>query len=95
MSCVAKEFQAKPNTFLAVQFTKQNKDQVYSWARSIMMSCDAAFREARPVILITKENGESVCRIGDYLVYNPLADNFNEKLTVCSADLFDKLYQPK
>lgn len=54
----------------AMRFTEENKDQVYSWAKSIQKNVYRDFSEDNKPILriITIFDGEMICNIGDYLV---------------------------
>ena len=54
----------------AMKFTEENKDQVYSWAKSIQKNVYLDFsKDNKPILrIITIFDGEIVCNIGDYLV---------------------------
>lgn len=54
----------------AMKFTEENKNQVYSWAKSIQYNVYHGFSEDNKPILriITIFDGEIICNLGDYLV---------------------------
>jgi hypothetical protein len=54
----------------AMRFTEENKDQVYSWAKSIQYDIYHGFSEDnKPILRIpTIFDGEIICHLGDYLV---------------------------
>lgn len=58
------------NEIEAMKFTEENKDQVYSWAKSIQKNVYLDFsKDNKPILrIITIFDGEIICNLGDYLV---------------------------
>lgn len=82
----------KPIVVEAVQFTDQNKDQVYNWARSVQGNITHGFdKENKPVLIIPTLEGEMECSIGDFLIKEPFPIDWR-KLYPCKKSIFENTY---
>jgi hypothetical protein len=60
------QFRKKPVVVEAMQFTDENKDQVFSWVTCTKAcSCDA---ERRPTLKIQTLEGDMTARLGDWVI---------------------------
>ena len=75
-----KEYQNRPRTVEAVQFTNDNKDMVFN---SLTGQYSSGFEDGNPIIKITTIHGEiAIVRIGDWIIkesklgyYYPIKDD--------------------
>lgn len=76
----------------AVQFTDENKNQVYSWAHSLQMNVTHDIDENnKPILKIPTLEGEMICSFGDYLIKEPFPTDWR-KLYPCKEEIFKKTY---
>jgi hypothetical protein len=88
------KFKKKPVIVDAVQFTEENKDQVFNWATSIQGNVWPAFdSNNEPILKIPTKEGEMVCAIGDWLIQEPFPTDWR-KLYPCKPDIFALTYEP-
>jgi hypothetical protein len=86
------KFRKKPVEVDAVQFTDQNKDMVYNWAKSIQANVYHSFDDdKKPILLIPTLEGEMKCAIGDYLIVEPFPTDWR-KLYPCKQSIFKQTY---
>lgn len=86
------KFRKKPIEIEAVQFTHQNKDMVYNWAKSIQGNVFHDLDENKqPILKIPTLEGDMECSIGDYLIVEPFPTDFR-KLYPCKASIFEQTY---
>ena len=89
---MTKKYRKKPIDVEAVQFTEQNKDMVYRWAKSIQGNVYHEWDEnKKPVLMIPTLEGEMKCSIGDFLIVEPFPTDWR-KLYPCKQDIFEKTY---
>lgn len=83
----------RPIEVQAVQFTNENKDQVYSWAAQIQNNVYHDWDDDKnPILVIPTLEGEMKCEIGDYIIVEPFPTDWR-KLYPCKAEIFHKTYQ--
>jgi hypothetical protein len=89
---VLKTFIKRPVKVQAIQFTAENKDAVYSWARTVQANVyhDRDIEES-PILRIPTLEGEMVCSIGDYLIVEPFPTDWR-KLYPCKKSIFEQSY---
>lgn len=86
------KFRKKPVVVEAVQFTNDNKDAVFCWARAIQSGIEPSFDSAHnPILLIPTQEGESICAFGDYLIVMPNPIGW-QKIEHCEQTIFKKTY---
>jgi hypothetical protein len=77
----------------AIQFTNENKDQVYSWATEIQSNIQHSWdKDNKPCLLIPTLEGEMICSLGDYLIKEPLPTDWR-KIYPCKEEIFNKTYK--
>ena len=77
----------------AIQFTNENKDQVYSWAKEIQMNIYNSWdKDNNPCLLIPTLEGEMTCSLGDYLIKEPFPTDWR-KIYPCKEEIFNQTYQ--
>lgn len=79
----------------AIQFTNENKNQVYYQAGELQNNIYPAFENGLPCLKIPTVNGleeEMTCFLGDYLIKGNLI-NGKRKLYPCSKEIFEKDYK--
>lgn len=80
-------------TVKAVQFTSDNKDLVYNWAKSIQANVFHDWDDNKqPILKIPTLEGEMECSIGDYLIIEPFPTDWR-KLYPCKSSIFNKTYE--
>ena len=83
-----KNYRRKPSVVRAVQFTDENKDRVYHWAKSIQNNVSHDWTEENEaMLLIPTDEGGAVVLIGDWIINGAI-----EGLYRCSPRLFEKTY---
>lgn len=75
-----------------MQFTDENKNQVYRWASSIQMNIYHSWEDDKPCLKIPTLEGEMICSLGDYLIKEPFPTDWR-KLYPCKPDIFEKTYE--
>lgn len=83
----------KPIEVDAVQFTDENKDRVYLWAKEIQNNVTHGWEHGKPCLLIPTLEGVMTCSIGDYLIKEPFPTDWR-KIYPCKPDIFEKTYEP-
>ena len=74
-----------------VQFTDENKNQVYDEVASEQMNIHVNYREpGKHCLVIPSFNGEQICHIGDYIIKIPDSKDWC-KFMCCSPVVFDRL----
>lgn len=87
------KYKKKPVEIEAVQFTNENKVQVYHWALEIQSNIQASWdEEHKPCLLIPTLEGEMMCSLGDYLIKEPFPNDWR-KIYPCKEDIFNKTYE--
>lgn len=90
---MTKKYKKKPVVIEAVQFTEDNKDQVYNWASSIQENVYPTIDDlGGPAILIPTLEGEMELSIGDYLIKEPFPTDWR-KLYPCKPTIFEQTYE--
>ncbi len=90
-----KTYIKNPVEVQAMQFTNDNKDQVYRLASSIQMNVyPSVDPDGNPILLIPTLEGEMICAIGDYIIQEPFPTDCR-KLYPCKAEIFKKTYKEK
>ena len=85
-------FKKNPVEIQAVQFTDQNKDMVYNWAKSVQGNVYHSTDEVgNPTLLIPTLEGEMVCSLNDYLIVEPFPTDWR-KLYPCKPSIFEQTY---
>lgn len=85
-------FVKRPLEIDAVQFTNENKNQVYNWARSIQGNVyHGSDEKGQPILRIPTLEGEMICSLGDYLIVEPYPTDWR-KLYPCKEEIFVKTY---
>jgi hypothetical protein len=86
------KFRKKPIEIDAVQFTNQNKDIVYNWAKSIQGNVFHDWDEMKqPILKIPTLEGEMICSICDYLIVEPFPTDWR-KIYPCKQHIFEQTY---
>jgi hypothetical protein len=86
------KFRKKPVEVDAIQFTDQNKDMVYNWAKSIQANVYHSWDDnKKPILSIPTLEGEMKCAIGDYLIVEPFPTDWR-KLYPCKQSIFEQTY---
>lgn len=86
-------FRKKPVEIEAVQFTDENKNQVYHWASEIQMNISHSWDKAnKPCLIIPTLEGEMICSLGDYLIKEPFPTDCR-KIYPCKEGIFKKTYE--
>jgi hypothetical protein len=75
-----------------MQFTDENKNQVYSWASEIQMNITPSFEDGKPCLRVPTLEGEMTCSLGDYLIKEPFPTDWR-RLYPCKPDIFKKTYE--
>lgn len=87
-----KKFRKRPLEIEAVQFTDENKDQVYHWASEIQGNIQPSFdKNNKPCLLIPTLEGEMICNLGDYLIKEPFPVDWR-KIYPCKEEIFKQTY---
>lgn len=86
------KYRKKPVVVEAVQFTDENKDQVYSWVKEIQNNIYHSFENDKPCLIIPTLEGEMTCSLGDYLIKEPFPIDWR-KIYPCKPDIFEKTYE--
>ncbi len=90
---ITKKFRKKPIEIHAVQFTIENKNIIYNWAKSIQQNVFQSFDENKnPTLKIPTLEGEMECLIGDYLIVEPFPTDWR-KLYPCKKSIFEQTYE--
>jgi hypothetical protein len=90
---ITRKFRKKPIEIHAVQFTIQNKDEIYNWAKCIQQNVFHSFDEnKKPSLKIPTLEGEMECLIGDYLIVEPFPTDWR-KLYPCKKPIFEQAYE--
>jgi len=77
----------------AQQFTYENKDEVYGWARDIQQNISHSWdKEDKPCLLVPTLEGEMMCSLGDYLIVEPFPTDWR-KIYPCKEVIFNKTYE--
>ncbi len=85
-------FRKNPVEIQAIQFTDENKDQVYNWAKSIQGNVYPSNNvDGKPILLIPTLEGEMECSLGDYLIVEPFPTDWR-KLYPCKESIFCQSY---
>lgn len=83
----------KPIEIEYLQFTNENKDQVYNEVKDIQMNIYPSRDEnGEPCLKIPTLEGEMICSIGDYLIKEPFPTDWR-KIYPCKAQIFKKTYE--
>lgn len=90
------KYRKKPIEIEAVQFTNENKDRVFNWAKEIQNniyhSWDGEPFKSNPVIKVPTLEGEMMCSLGDYLIKEPFPIDWR-KVYPCKPDIFEATYE--
>jgi len=90
---ITRKFRKKPIEIHAVQFTIQNKDEIYNWAKCIQQNVFHSFDEnKKPSLKIPTLEGEMECLVGDYLIVEPFPTDWR-KLYPCKKPIFEQAYE--
>lgn len=90
---ILQRFRKKPIDVEAVQFLDKNKDEVYSWAKSIQANVYHSWEDGKPCLKVPTLEGEMICSLGDFLIKEPFPTDWR-KLYPCKEDIFFKTYEP-
>lgn len=85
------KFRKKPIEIEAMQFTDENKDQVYAWAKEYQMNVHHGWDDGKPCLRVPTLEGEMTCSLGDYLIVEPFPTDWR-KLYPCKPDIFENTY---
>lgn len=87
-----KKYIKKPIKIEAIQFTDDNKDQVYDWTSQVQMNIYSAFdKDHKPCLRVPTLEGEMTCSLGDYLIIEPFPTDWR-KIYPCKEAIFNKTY---
>ena len=82
------KFRKKPLEIEAVQFTDENKDQVFNWAKEIQSNVYRSWdKQGKSILKIPTLEGEMICSLNDYLIVEPFPIDWR-KLYPCKPDIF-------
>lgn len=81
-------YKKKPVVIEAHQFTDITKDQVLSWAQSIVLSVYPGWDDDKPVLRIPTLEGEMTASLGDYVI-----KGVKGELYPCKPDVFEQTYE--
>jgi hypothetical protein len=85
-------FIKKPIQVEAVQFTDENKGQIYHWAKQLQNNVYHSFdKNNKPILIIPTLEGDMQCSIGDYLIVEPFPTDWR-KLYPCKESIFKSTY---
>lgn len=88
-----KKYTKKTITVEAIQFTLENKNQAYHWARSHQMNVEATTDDkGDPILTIPTLEGVMTCSIGDYLIKEPFPTDWR-KIYPCKEEIFKQTYE--
>lgn len=88
-----KKFIKKSIEVEALQFTDENKDQVYSEIKSVQMNIQHSWdKDNKPCLLIPTLDGEMMCSLGDYLIKEPFPTDWR-KIYPCKEEIFKQTYE--
>jgi hypothetical protein len=93
---MTQKFGTKPLQVEAVQFTDQNKNIIYLWAKSIQANVFHSWDEnGQPTLKIPTSEGEEVeCSFGDYIIVKPFPTDWC-KLSLIKQFVFEQTYKPE
>lgn len=80
-----KKYRRKPVVIEAVQFTDENKDQVFNW---ISCTVNPIFFYGKPAIKILTPEGSQMARIGDYIIKDDRGYFYP-----CEREWFEETYE--
>ena len=87
------KYRKKPIEIIAVRFTDENKDKVYTWASHIQKNVYHGWdKEGKPILKIPTLEGEMECSLGDYLIEEPFPTDWR-KLYPCKPEIFEQTYE--
>lgn len=85
-------YKKKPVEIEAIQFTNENKNQVYNWATEIQNNVWCDFKNGKPCLRIPTLEGDMTCSLGDYLIVEPFPIDWR-KLYPCKESIFNQTYE--
>jgi hypothetical protein len=88
---LVEKFVKNPVEIDAVQFTEENKDQVFAWATQIQQNVYHGWEDNQPILKIPTLEGFMTCSLNDYLIVEPFPTDWR-KLYPCKPDIFKKTY---
>ena len=78
----------KPTEIEYVQFTEENKKEVFSELRRNQYSISTSYdRDDEPCLLIPTTKGEMICHIGDYIIKDSNPKSMNQFIC-CAENVF-------
>ena len=77
----------KPVIIEAMQFTNDNKEQVYQWVSSIQTNVMPFISDGKPVLVIPTLEGRMMATIGDYIIRG-----VQDEIYPCKPDIFESTY---
>lgn len=86
------QYESRPIVVIAIQFTRENKNQVYSWAIELQGNVTALGNEENPMLKIPTLEGEMTLNVGDYLVKEPFPTDWR-KLYPVKKEIFEARYK--
>lgn len=89
------KYRKKPIKVEVMQFTDDNKDRVFHWAKSIQGNVGYSFEDDNPnnpCLTIPTLDGEMICSLGDFLIVEPFPTDWR-KIYPCKPDIFEKTYE--
>ena len=83
------KYRKKPLIIEAMQFTDENKNQVFSWAQSYQMNISHGFgKNDVPELIIPTLEGEMRASLGDYII-----KGIQGEFYPCKPDIFEQTYK--
>lgn len=79
------KYRKKPVVIDAMQFTDENKNQVFNWVRC---STSADFADGKPILKIQTLEGVMTASLGDYIIKGVAGEFYP-----CRADIFEATYE--
>jgi len=79
------KYRKKPVVIEAMQFTDENKNQVFNWMSG---QYAAGFEDGKPILKIGTLEGVMIARIGDYIIKGVKGEYYP-----CKPDIFLATYE--
>lgn len=79
------KYRKKPVVIEAMQFTEENKNQVFNW---ITCTKEPIFVDYKPALKIRTLEGDITANLGDYII-----KGVNGEFYPCKPDIFKKTYE--
>lgn len=80
------KFRKKPVVIEAMQFTEDNKNQVFNWITG--NCCPAWDANGNPALKIETLEGDMIAQLGDWII-----KGVKNEFYPCKADIFDATYE--